>query len=208
MEVLGQIPCGGESHRLLVVDKGLRLLDHEDEKAQVFDALTGGSACHEAAAAWTRLVHRYDDGEHDGKPYFAFVDALMPDHDDEDWYVTHREDTMNKADQLDSAIAGLRAAGTDADLVALAEVAAASRDSKPLLELPEKLRNALALIWVGHAVDIGAVRDPARARRLRRAVAGCWVSLSGDGVPSAQARRRLVWDVRAHRWGAPPRQDS
>ena len=73
-----------------------------------------------------------------------------------------------------------------------------------LLSLPENLRYALALQIVEQTLEAGDIRDTDRAARLRVAVAACWASFATDGEPSPADRRRLVWDIRAHRWGAPP----
>lgn len=183
MEVLGDIACGGESHRLLVTDDGLRLLDHEHEEAKVFDVLTGGSECTQMAAAWQRLLDRHVGSAREDKLYLGIVETLMPDREFPDWY----EDHLRMISQHPGRVGA---------------------SSTPLLlTLPEPLRCALALQFVERTLDAGGIRDAARAARLRESVGECWDSFAAQGEPSPSARRRLVWDIRPHRWPATHRPE-
>ena len=200
MEVVGELSCAGETHRLLATEDGLRLLDHEDERSQVFDVLAGGSPCHEAQSAWNRRLHR--DPDRDGKPNFDFVEELIPDREDTEWYeeylktkashgallLAHMSATLARPDVDESEAERLRV------------VVRSSQDSTQLLRLPENLRITLALLWVDRSLEAGLVRDQERRRRLRASVDACWASFFAEGAPSVSARRALTWDLRPHRW--------
>jgi hypothetical protein len=179
LEVLGRVECAGFSHRLLVADEGLRLLDHEDERSQVLDALSGDAPCLKVRRAWHRLLDRHVGSDRDDKLYLGIVETLMPDREFSDWYDEH----------LLTALVGASRFGND--------------DTALLLSLPEALRYALALQFVERTLAAGGIRDADRAQRLRVAVEACWASFVADGEPAPADRRRLVWDIRAHRWGGP-----
>lgn len=203
LEVSAVIDCLGFPHTLVVDGLRLRAVDHEDEKAQVFDALTGPSPCLQAVAAWDQLVHSFDDNPPADKPSFELVWTLIPDPEDADGYDSHLAQVRLKPALYDQAITLLKTQGQAADLPHFEQARKAAVDHVALLDLPENLRCAAALTWIGHALDGGVVRDPVRARRLRIAVDECWAGFAVEGRPSAAARKRLVWDARAHGWGPP-----
>jgi hypothetical protein len=204
VEVVGTIDCGGETHRLQATSEGLRLLDHEDERQRILDALAGTSGCQQIQAAWCRLVHRYDDAERDDRRDFAFAESLIPDREFADWYDEHRASTIASADRLAGTLESVLAqqqltAHNRAELLANRS---AAHDARPLLELPALLRTALALQWIQRTLDTGGIRDGDRAQRLARGVDACWESIAAHGEPSQRARAALAWDIRAHRWPA------
>lgn len=180
LEVLGEIACSGETHRLLATRDGLRLLDHEDERSQVFDVLSGGTPCTDVRAAWHRLLERHVGSPVEDKLYLGFVETLMPDREFSDWYDEHLETARGLAGRFGDS------------------------DNPLLLSLPESLRYALALQFLDRTLAAGGVRDHARAERLRAAVQACRQSFAANGEPAPADRRRLVWDIREHRWGPPP----
>ncbi len=203
VEVIGTIACGGEPHRLQATSDGLRLLDHEDERQRILDALAGSSACHEVQAAWDRFLHRFDNPSRDTQR-LDYVEGLIPDPEFVEWYEEHYRKRLESADRLAAHLASsLAAPDLDPDWAATLQSQRQSvQDTRPLLELPPNLRTSLALQWVERVLDLGELKDRDRAQRLRTAVVDCWSSFATTGSPSPEAHRALVWDLRPHRWPA------
>jgi len=203
LEVIGTIACGGEAHRLQATDDGLRLLDHEDERQRILDALAGTSGCHEIQAAWDRFLHRFDNQSRDTQR-LDYVEWLIPDPEFVEWYEDHYRKQLASADRIAAHLASaLAAPDVDAERAAtLRSQRQSVQDTRPLSKLPPNLRTSLALQWIEHVLDFGEISDSGREQRLRRAVAACWSSFAADGAPAPEAHRALVWDLRPHRWPA------
>lgn len=193
MEVSGTIDCCGFPHRLVAAGDRLRLPDHEDEKSQVFDALVGTSTCHEVAAAWHRLVHRFDPP----RPHrisLDFIGVLMPDYENPEEYDLSLYANRLANDSLQAMIGRNQAQHQHLphenrrQLESQRQIA---QDVGPLLSLPEDLRIVLALTWVDHCMAIGAVPHR-KLPIITKASADCWKTFATRGAPSPGARRRLV----------------